>query len=274
MSSLNLLSKLTPASLLLFLSLCAAEERTIAVSKRDVHSLHHEILTNFDSASYANTARLLQEMKDEYPERYAAFPYALLHAKALYRSGNLTSASQIYAALASDRRFAQFALLPLARIAVTQGFAGRAIASYQSYLRNTRYPDYSQVALEALKYCLTQNKAEELLATSQIVMRNSSTRRMAQYHMAKSYRLTKDDLLARSLFLSLIRTATRDEISSQALTELDSIDGHHVRRKFNSRVAVGRTRVKQYVLAIAERDERCSRLNDVRRRWVVAGLRD
>src|SRR5262245_17013911 len=87
----------------------------------DPIQLHREILINYDAGRYSDAARLLQEMKLRFGDRYAQLPYQLLYARCLYLSGDKNIAFEAYKILADDDRFAVYSLLPLARIAVDQG---------------------------------------------------------------------------------------------------------------------------------------------------------
>ncbi|PWT92143.1 MAG: hypothetical protein C5B54_04015 [Acidobacteria bacterium] len=187
-----------------------------------------QILAQYDAGNYKQAAQLLDSLKSQDPVQYGLLPYALLHAQALEQLNDNDGAAQIYRQLTVDPILSRFAWLPLIKILNGQSKTQDAIAAYQSYLRHTNYPDYSSIALQAMDYCLDAKNAEALLNTAQIVENNYSTRRLAQYFIAKSYLLRKDNTLARSLLLSLIQATKADDISAQALLELDALDGEQL----------------------------------------------
>lgn len=194
----------------------------------------------YDAGDYKTAAQQLQKLKEQDPVEYISLPYALLHAKSLHLAGDLPGARIIYEELAASPRFAPYCLLPLARIYAGLEETSKAIASYQSYLRNTKYPDYLLVSLEALNYCMSKKHSEGLLATAQIVQKNSATHRTGQFYVAQSYRLRDEDALARSLLLSLLQTKKADDITNRSLSELDSIDGNKLSeadRSYRGRLA-------------------------------------
>ncbi len=205
---------------LMLLSICAGE-----VSES---SLNQSILQSFDAGKYSEASQRLSEMQKDFPEHYTSLPYRLLHAKSLLLAGNTGPAAQLYEEVMTDRRIERFAILPLARLNATQGKADRAIALSQQYLRNPLFPDYRQVALEVLQYCEVQKKFDFMLATAAIVAQNSSTKRLGQLYTARAYRLLNKEQLSRSLLLSLVRKTTLDDVASEALLDLDQIDGNRL----------------------------------------------
>ncbi len=188
-------------------------------------SLHQSILESYDAGRYLEASQRLTEMQTKFPERYASLPYRLLHAKSFLLAGDTGLASKFYEEVMTDRQIERFAILPLARLAAARGKPDRAIEISQLYLRNSEFPDYRQTALEVVEYCEAQKKPDLLLTTAAIVQQNSSTRRLGQLYTARAYRLLNKEQLSRSLLLSLIRKTPPDDATSEALVDLDRIDG-------------------------------------------------
>ncbi len=195
-----------------------------AVTASNAHQLHTAILKEFDARKYSEAARLLSRMKTEEPERYAALPYALLHARTLLQSNNPREAFMIYQQLASDRRVAPFVLLPLARMAANQGVVNTAASYYQQYLGHA-YPEYVSVAREALEYCWQLKKADLLHSTALVVQNSSTLDRLAQLYLGRAYVLRGDKALAKNLFQNLIAYKKKDDVTNLALSELDLLEG-------------------------------------------------
>jgi soluble lytic murein transglycosylase len=198
-----------------------------ADSGSSAQELHKSILSALDEGRYQETAQLLVKLKQEQPARYNDLPYALLHAHSLALSNNFKEAYPIYEGLVSDTRLAPFVLLPLARIAAQQGVVNTAVRYYQEYLRHT-YPDYVSVAREALDYCWQLKKADALYNTSQVIQKSSTLDRIAQLYLGRSYVLRGDRELARNLFLSLMASRKKDDVTNLALGELDLLEGTQI----------------------------------------------
>jgi len=188
-------------------------------------SLHQSILESYDAGKYTEASQRLTEMQTRFPERYVSLPYRLLHAKSFLFAGETGSAARFYEEVMTDRKLERFAILPLARISATRGKPEQAILLSQQYLQNPKSPEYRQTAAEVLQYCEDQRKPELLLTTAAIVQQNSSTKRLGQLYTARAYRLQKKEQLSRSLLLSLIRKTPPDDVTSEALLDLDQIDG-------------------------------------------------
>ncbi len=191
-------------------------------------ALHQSILESYDAGRYLEASQQLTEMQTEFPERYASLPYRLLHAKSFLLAGETGSASQLFEELMTDKQIERLAILPLSRLAATRGKPERAIELAQWYLRNSDFPDYRQTALEVLEYCAAQKKVDLLLATAAIVQQHSSTKRLGLLYTARAYTLQKQEQLSRSLLLSLIRKTPPDDVTSEALQDLDRIDGNRL----------------------------------------------
>jgi soluble lytic murein transglycosylase len=187
-----------------------------------------EILNAYDAGKYPEAAKLLGDLKTSDPDRYSRLPYALLHAKVLLLQNDVEAAYNLYLILSGDSNMRPFCLLPLARIAATQARLDQAIDYYGEYLKNPTNPDYKQIALEAFDYCLLQNRSAQLQQLVRYVQRVKGVERLAEYYLARSYRLEKQDQMARSILLTLIDKAKRDDVTSLALAELDSIDGKNL----------------------------------------------
>ena len=103
--------------------------------------LSNSIFQQYEAGEYAEAASLLQNLKQQDPDRYAALPFALLHAKVLLLAGDKKAAFDLYKNLSGDSRFAPFTLLSVARMSASEGDFPNAIRYYQSYLSHGRYPD-------------------------------------------------------------------------------------------------------------------------------------
>jgi len=198
--------------------------RTAFCVPEDPRILHSSIMSAFDEKRYQEAAALLEHMNRQYPERYVALAYNLLHARSLELAGNTREAYPQYESVVAQQQLAPFALLPLARISAREGIVNSAIRHYKEYLRHSEYPEYTSVSREALEYCLSKGKAGDLIETAQIVQKNSSLRRLAQYHIAKAYLIRKENALARNLLLNLIVGSQKDDVTNLALTELDILE--------------------------------------------------
>lgn len=183
------------------------------------------VFTDYDEGRYSAAVAQLEQLKQKDPVAYLSLPYPLLHARTLRLSGDLPAAAQMYEGLSGSPALARFTYLPLARIHRELQHPDRAVAAYQSYLRDPKAADYVLAAHEALKYCVEQNKADSLSAVAQLVQKNSATHRLGQFYLAKSYLLRKENALARSLLLSLLRGKS-DDVTNLALSELDRLDGN------------------------------------------------
>jgi peptidoglycan lytic transglycosylase len=195
-----------------------------AAAQTAAQILHAAILREFDARKYVEAIQLLKRMKAEEPARYAQLPYGLLYAKALVLAKNQREAFPIYENLTSDKRLAPYVLLPLARMAASEGVVNSALHYYQEYLSHA-YPDYVSVAREALEYCWGLKKAEPLYSTAQVVQNSSTMDRLAQLYLARAYVLRGDTALGRNLFANLISAKKKDDITSLALSDLDALEG-------------------------------------------------
>lgn len=197
----------------------------------DPSQLHHEILSSYDAGHYSETARLLEEMKTRYVDRYNQLPYELLHARCLFLAGDKAAAFEIYNNLANDDRYAVYSLLPLARIAVDQGKKDAAIGYYQRYLSEHKNTEYYGVALEALQYALLLKSQNALQTLATEVEGNPATRRTGQFYLAKAYMLQNNTPGARAIFRSLVEKGIKDDVSSHSISELDAIEGNDLSRE-------------------------------------------
>ena len=189
------------------------------------------VLASYDARNYSETTRLLLQMRERYEDKYNALPYKLLHAKVSMLSGNKNDAFHLYQEVESDGTLWIYSILPLARIAAEEGKKEIAISYYQKYLSNPRNPDYYAVSVEALTYALSLKSPELLLTVATPVQRNAATNRTGQFFVAKAYLLKSDKEAARAVFRSLISTGTKDDVTSHALSELDSMEGTELVRE-------------------------------------------
>lgn len=191
----------------------------------DPAALHRMIVDRMDEGEYQEAAGALAAMKTTYPERYNSLPYELLHAKSALLAGDLESASAMYAHLSSDPRLSRYALLPLARIAVKQDRSVDAIHAYREYLSHTAYPNYTQVALEALLYCDRLKDAESLKDIARTTSASASVQRLSTFYLARAALIQGDRPQATQLLESLLRFQKKDDATAMALAELDPLDG-------------------------------------------------
>lgn len=196
-----------------------------SLTSLDPTALHRLIVDRVDEGDYGEAARALLYMKTAFPDRYKSLPYELLQAKSAMLAGDLASASDLYSHLASDARFSRYALLPLARIAKQQGKNADAIRSYHEYLMHTSYPNYTQVALEALLYCDGLKDAGCLKTIAQTTSISPSVSRLSTFYLAKASLIQGDRLPATQMLESLIRFQKKDDATALALAELDPLDG-------------------------------------------------
>lgn len=190
--------------------------------------LHVAIIESVDSRKFSEAAQLLEALKQKYPARYTGFPYTLLHARALALSKDFTRAYELYSSLLSDPQLGRFVYLTLARISVVQGKTPDAIEFYRQYLNDSNNPDYGIVATEALDYCILQNRQEDAISLSQLIMKQPSSARLARFYIAKAHASRKEVQTAKLLFQELIRAPQRDDIASLTLTELDKLEGNQL----------------------------------------------
>lgn len=195
---------------------------------KDPVALHSAILEMVDTGRASDAVTLLDRLKTVDPNRYASLPYALLEARMLTVSQNLTAASSVYEGLAADSRLSKFALLPLARMAVVQGRAKDAVRYYQRYLSNLKAADYALVAREALDYCVLQQLPEDVRNTASIVERNQALNRLAAFYRARSFLLEKQTERGRLMLRDLIRGGRKDDAASLALSVLDTLEGNQL----------------------------------------------
>jgi soluble lytic murein transglycosylase len=189
--------------------------------------LHAAIIESVDTQKFSVTAQLLDGLKQKYPARYTNFPYRLLHAKTLVLSNDLTHASEIYRSLMQDPYLNRFAELPLARISVIQGKTEDALKFYHLYLEDKKNPDYPIVSTEALDFALLQNRPEDVIELSNVIMKQPNCVRLGRFYLARAYLAKKEVETARTVFRELLR-GPKDDIASLALTELDKLEGNQL----------------------------------------------
>jgi soluble lytic murein transglycosylase len=188
-------------------------------------ALHRLIVDHVDQGEYGEATRALLYLKTTYPDRYNSLPYELLHAKSAMLVGDLVSASAMYGHLSSDPRLSRYALLSLARIAAKQDRTTDAIRAYREYLTHTAYPNYTQVALEALLYCDRLKDAESLKIIARTTSASASVQRLSTFYLAKAALIQGDRPQALQMLKSLIRFQKKDDATALALAELDPLDG-------------------------------------------------
>ena len=183
------------------------------------------IRENYDSGNFAEVGSLLNRLKSEQSDVYDSLPFSMMRAKALERAGDVGGAMSAYEEAAEGSGLAQFALLPLARLAAIKDEQALAVRSYQRYLGLKDPPEFASVAREALEYCIRIKKPDALRQTAEIVRREPSFRRLGDLYAGKSHILRGDPTQARILFQELIRKEIKDDVTSLALSELDVLDG-------------------------------------------------
>jgi soluble lytic murein transglycosylase len=194
-------------------------------TSNDPAVLHELILDRIGSRRYSEAAGLLEHLKKIDPARYELLPYSLLHAKAYALSENFDHAIELYKQIVENPEFTRYTAVPAARLAAARGNQQLAIYFYQKALRINDLTDYAVISREAMDYCWLMKRADDLKNIAQIVKAEPKLRRTAEFYAGKADLLNGDQASARAAFINLISASKKDDITSQALSELDEIEG-------------------------------------------------
>src|SRR5262245_57205793 len=190
--------------------------------------LSEQILESYSAGRYPETTKLLEQFRQSDPESFAALPYELLYAKALMRAGQPDRALHAYRALASVPKLKRFIALSAARLASDLKLTDEALRNYYEALQDRSAPEYSATAKEALEYAYLNKNSEELRRLAELVGKTSTLNRLSQFYLGRVFLLQNDPTAARNTFLKLISAAKEDDITSQALSELDDMEGSNL----------------------------------------------
>ena len=211
--------------LLLFVLAITAQAGTEIVTTASTPPLSEQILQSYSSGRYAETTKLLEQFRQSDPESFAALPYELLYAKALMRAGEPDRALHAYRALVPIQKLKRFITLDAARLASDLKLNDESLRYYYDALLDRSTPDYSATAKEAFEFAYANKDAEGLKKLAEVVGSTPALNRLSQFYLGRAYLLQNNPSDASYTFSKLILALKQDDITSQALSELDVMEG-------------------------------------------------
>jgi soluble lytic murein transglycosylase len=197
-------------------------------SDAQAQPLPQQILQAYSAGRYKETTQLLEQYRQTDPESFAALPYELLYAKALVRGGQPDRALHAYRVLASVPKLKRYISLSSARLASDLKLTDEALRNYYETLQDRGAAEYSAIAKESLEYAYLNKNAVGLKKLAELVAKTSTLNRLSQFYLGRVYLLQNDSTAARNTFLKLISATKEDDITSQALLELDDMEGSNL----------------------------------------------
>ncbi|HEY7161547.1 MAG TPA: tetratricopeptide repeat protein, partial [Acidobacteriota bacterium] len=213
--------------LLMLLILAVAPQAGINNSTADPAALplSEQILQSYSSGRYTETTKLLEQFRQSDPESFAALPYELLYAKSLMRAGELDRALHAYRVLLPIPKLKRFITLDAARLASDLKLNDEALRYYYDALVDRSTPEYSAAAKEAFEFAYANKDAEGLKKLTEVVGKTPALSRLSQFYLGRAYLLQNNPSDASYTFSKLILALKQDDITSQALSELDAMEG-------------------------------------------------
>ncbi len=186
--------------------------------------LSEQILEEYSAGRYLEAIKLLEQFRQKDPDGFKSLPYEFLYAKALVQSGQSERAIHSYRVLASIPHLTRSVALSTARLAASLDFKDEALRFYSLSLQHRAHPEYATIARESLEYAWINKKPEALRALCIQVGTSAGLGRVTQFYAARVHLLQNDPGAGRAALLNLISAKKEDDITSQALTALDSLD--------------------------------------------------